>query len=135
MWKATVRMSWASINLENYCAQIGVDFSKAFNDPVELCKAPQDPYLDYRWVIIENRHIPFGVLHLVPLHVGDLPALWEEWFLDAGQHHHHVLKNHPHERATDIWQGEYSDTEHPQEVLGTRWHHSNDSDLRPLRYR
>lgn len=136
MWKADVRRSWARINLEEFCAQIGVDFLNVFNSALEQSSASADPYPQYQWTITESSRLSFGVLHLVPPFVSDLPTLWEEWFIDDdGQIHHHLLRNHPHELATDVWQGELLDTDHPREVLGIQWHHSNDADLRPLRYR
>ncbi len=135
MWKEDVRKNWARIALEEFCAHIGVAFPFVFEKALEYCSSPLDPYSDYRWVIIESSHIPFGVLHLVPPLASLEPTLWEEWFMDRGGLHHHVLRNHPHERATDIWSGELSDVEHPREVLGLQWHHFNDADLRPLKYR
>jgi hypothetical protein len=135
MWKEDVRKIWADINLEKFCLQVGIDFSKSFNRALELSAASADPYPEHQWAITENSRIPFGVLHLVPPSVSNLPTLWEEWFLEDGQLHHHVLRNHAHELATQIWHGELSDTDHPREVLGIQWHHSNDVDLRPVRYR
>ena len=135
MWKEDVRQNWAKINLERFCVQIGVDFASAFEGSLDLCHAPLNPYPQYNWVITENLRIPSGVLHLVPPQVGTDPTLWEEWFAIEGHLHHHVLRNHPHEPATDIWQGDLSDSEHPREVLGFQWHHFNDLDLRPMRYR
>ncbi len=135
MWKAEVRQSWRMIGLEEFCAQIGVAFSFAFEGALENCNSQLDPYLHYRWVVLENSRIPFGVLHLVPPLASPNPMLWEEWFVDEGRLHHHVLRNHPHDRATDIWSGELSDTDHPREVLGLQWHHFNDEDPRPVKYR
>ena len=135
MWKADVRKSWAEINLEDFCSRVGIDFASTFDQPLRLCSASSDPYPLYRWVITENRTIAFGVLHLVPPIVGDDARLWEEWFVRDEQFHHHVLRNHEHAFATDTWQGAPSDTEHPAQVLGIRWHHSNDTDLRPTKYR
>lgn len=135
MWKVDVRQTWENIKLEEFCAQIGVAFSSSFDGALELCDELVDPYPHYRWVITESTQIPLGVLHLAPPRVGIEPTLWEEWFVAEGQLHHHVLKNHADELATDIWRGELSDTEHPREVLGCQWHYFNDVDLRPVRYR
>lgn len=135
MWKKEVRRNWAKIALEEFCVQIGVAFPVAFESALDNCSSTLDPYPDYRWVILENKRIPFGVLHLVPPLPSLKPTLWEEWFVDEGQLHHHVLRNHPHEGATDIWHGELADIEHPREVLGIQWHHFNDQDLRPVKYR
>ena len=135
MWKEDVRQSWTKIKLAEFCARIGVDFASAFYSPLEICTAPLNPYPEYRWVMTENIRMPSGVLHLVPSQVGIDPTLWEEWFEAEGHLHHHVLRNQPHERAIDKWQGDFFDTEHPREVLGIQWHHFNDVDLRPTRYR
>lgn len=134
-WKEHVREIWRDIDLENFCASVGIDFSNIFAGSLELSTAEVDPYLHYRWVIMENHRLPHGVLHLVPPLVGNLPTLWEEWFLDESHLHHHVLRNHAHDLATDLWRGNTSDSEHPREVLGIQWHHSNDADLRPVRFR
>ncbi len=135
MWKEEVSLTWTQIKLEQFCELSGVDFSSAFRMPLDLCVGQANPYPLYRWLVTENPRITSGVLHLVPLRVDVNPALWEEWFVTEGQIHHHILMNHPHEQATDSWQGDFHDTEHPREVLGFHWHYFNDIDLRPMRYR
>ena len=134
-WKEHVRRAWQAIGLEEFCANIGINYQSAFEDCLNSTSANANPYSQYRWEILRNSTIPSGVLHLVPIMVATRPALWEEWFLQADQIHHHVLRNHPYLRATDYWIGDETDTDHPKEVLGIRWHHFNDADLRPTEFR
>lgn len=134
-WKEEVRKAWRSIDLEGFCDRVGIDFHNNFEKPLHMSVAESNPYPQYRWEILPNTRIQTGVLHLVPSFTGDLPALWEEWFIDKEKIHHHVLRNHPHDLATDTWFGEGADIDHPKEVLGITWHHSNDADLRPIRFR
>lgn len=134
-WKEEVHEVWRSINLEGFCTQVGIDFQSNFERSLQSSQAKNNPYLHYRWEILPNARIQTGVLHLVPSFVGDLPTLWEEWFVEEEEIHHHVLRNHLHDVATGTWFGESTDTDHPKEVLGINWHHSNDVDLRPAAFR
>jgi len=134
-WKEEVHEAWRSINLEGFCAQIGIDFQSNFERSLQSSEAKSNPYPQYRWEILPNTRIQTGVLHLVPPSMDDLSTLWEEWFIEEEKIHHHVLRNHPHDLATGTWFGESADTDHPREVLGIHWYHSNDADLRPIRFR
>lgn len=135
VWKEQVRENWRDIDLEKFCGHAGIEFHKNFEISLNSSDATTNPYDHYRWEILDGGRIQHGVLHLVPHSVTELPALWEEWFLDEGLIHHHVLRNHPHHLATDTWLGDVDDTEHPRQVLGAMWHYSNDSDLRPVGFR
>lgn len=132
-WKEAVIERWQEIDLPEFCATIGIDYDAAFLAPLSALTAAENPYADYRWEIMQNARIKPGVLHLIPFQVTAEATVWEEWFFVDGEFHHHVLRNHEHLEGTDTWQG--NDSEHPIEVHDVLWHHHNDGDLRPSRYR
>lgn len=132
-WKTELQAQWEVINLSNFCAEIGIDYQSAFVDSLARSNSPA--YEGYVWEILPNTKINQGVLHGYPASSlrdrPDAPVIWEEWFFVDGEMHHHVLANFANDRATDTWQGDSSDVDHPAEVLNIQWRHFNDAKLIP----
>ena len=127
------------MGVPEFLAEIGVNFEENFLKPLRECQSEVNPYKDHQWSFFRLDRLPPGVLHASPVaKVGESPALWEEWFIEGSENHHHSMRNSTilpgsSEPETSLlhWRSPENDTEHPEEVMDVDWHYFNDADQRP----
>jgi len=141
-WKSELEKVWRDLGVPLFAEQIGIDFEASFLQPLRNSAAEKNPYQDYYWTFFRLDRLPPGVLHAAPLDPvkrnGGAPALWEEWFIEGTEIHHHSMHNHadapanlPAGQSLIKWRSPENDKEHPIEVLDVDWHYFNDADTRP----
>jgi hypothetical protein len=138
-WKSELENTWLELGVPEFFAELGVDFEQNFLAPLLASTLEHNPYAGHQWSFFRLDRLPPGVLHASPLQkVGDAPALWEEWFIEGEELHHHSMRNSrvlPGESEPNAsllhWRSPLNDTEHPEEVMDVDWHYFNDADQRP----
>jgi len=139
-WIGELEKVWIDLGVPEFLSQIGVDFQEAFIAPLRACSFTVNPYREHGWTFFRLDRLPPGVLHAYPLDkVGSSPALWEEWFIEAGVNHHHSMNNSP-AKPDELdgskeylqWRSPHGDDEHPETVMDIDWHYFNDADQRPF---
>ena len=141
-WKSELEKVWFDLGVPFFAEQVGIDFESAFLQPLRNSPAEKNPYADYYWTFFRLDRLPPGVLHAAPLDPvkrnGGAPALWEEWFIEGAEIHHHSMRNNadtppnmPTGQSLIKWRSPENDDEHPIEVLDVDWYYFNDADVRP----
>lgn len=138
-WKSELEKVWRDLAVPALLRDIGVDFEESFLTPLRDCPLEISPYINHQWSILRLTRLPPGVLHASPIDkVGDASVLWEEWFIECSDNHHHALRNQatpppniPAEQSLLHWRSPINDTEHPKEIMDVDWHYFNDADQRP----
>ena len=140
-WKHELERTWLNLELPLFLSQIGLDFEQNFLAPLREFSGETNPYEDYYWTFFRLDRLPPGVFHAAPKKqvTQGGPAIWEEWFIEGSERHHHTMRNHnavpanmPQELSLIQWRSPENDREHPQEVLDINWHYFNDLDARPF---
>ena len=103
---------------------LGIDF-EIFTKP-EISEL----YSNHEWIVMHNSQVG-PVINAVPdISIAD-SVPWEEWFLMAGNLHHHILFKKKHQKCNMTWKGSFDDKEHPKKVLGILWHVYNEKNVNP----
>jgi len=136
-WKQELEKVWLELGVPEFLAGIGVDFETAFLTPLVNSPLEVNPYKEHQWSIFGLDRLPPGVLHASPISkVGAAPALWEEWFIEKSENHHHSMRNSeifsaPEGSEILKWRSPLNDIEHPDAVMDVDWLYFNDADQRP----
>jgi hypothetical protein len=137
-WKLELEKVWLDLEVDLFCKDIGVDFEEAFLLPLRTSHLEENPYAGHYWTFFRLDRLPPGVLHAAPIaKVGSETALWEEWFIEGAENHHHSMRNqHSLISANGSspilhWRSPINDIEHPETVMDVDWHYFNDADQRP----
>ena len=139
-WKVELEKIWLDLELPEFLNIIGVDFEESFMAPLRDSQLDENPYRDYYWTFFRLDRLPPGVFHAAPKNkvVQHEPAIWEEWFIEGPENHHHTMRNHrnipanmPAGESLLDWRSPENDLEHPLEVLDINWSYFNDKDQRP----
>ena len=138
-WKRELEKVWIELEVPEFLMEIGADFEAAFLTPLRNSSLESNPYAGHGWTFFRLSRLPPGVLHAYPLRkVESSPALWEEWFIEGDEKHHHSMRNFSgHEDASKgqgtllNWRSPVGDVEHPETVMDVYWHYFNDADQRP----
>ncbi len=140
-WKLELEKTWLDLELPLFLSEIGLDFEQTFLTPLREYSGETNPYEDYYWTFFRLDRLPPGVFHAAPKKqvAQGTPAIWEEWFIEGSELHHHTMRNHaevpvnmPQELSLIQWRSPENDLEHPREVLDINWHYFNDQDARPF---
>lgn len=139
-WKLEVEKVWLDLEVDVFLKEIGVDFEESFLSPLRASTLEHNPYSGHTWVFFRLQRLLPGVLHAAPISkVGPSPALWEEWFIEGTENHHHSMRNHkslviPPRAGEPVlhWRSPLNDIEHPETVMDVDWHYFNDADQRPF---
>jgi len=105
-------------------AEMGLDAAELFRTRLTV-----DPYRHHRWLV--KRTPTKVIVNAVPEEADQDHLFWEEWYLDAGQTHHHVLSRWTPSRYDGIFDAPARDDEHPPLSFGKRWYWIDDRDMRP----
>jgi len=144
-WKAELEKVWRDLGVPHFLAEIGVDFEEKFLTPLRESRALTNPYAGHSWQFFPLERLLPGVLHAAPLQsvakskgTETEPALWEEWFIEGTENHHHAMRNSlklPADAPENVellhWRSPENDVEHPETVMDVDWHYFNDADQRP----
>jgi hypothetical protein len=122
-WRNLLLSHWEELEIPKFLYRIGVDYQLDFVNPLNHSHLKTNPYSMHDWTLMENSHIPEGVLHLCPKNIGDNQVFWEEWFLLEDGIHHHVLSNNDFLKEQGVWTPPPGDVDHPTIVLNTSWHY------------
>lgn len=140
-WKLELEKTWLDLELPLFLSQIGQDFETSFLTPLREYQCETNPYADYYWTFFRLDRLPPGVFHAAPKSTvtQGTPAIWEEWFIEGSENHHHTMRNHanvppnmPAGESLISWRSPENDIEHPLEVLDINWSYFNDKDQRPF---
>jgi hypothetical protein len=138
-WKLELEKIWLELEVDHFLKEIGVDFEESFLLPLRASNLESNPYYAHTWTFFRLDRLPPGVLHAAPIgKVGSSPALWEEWFIEGAENHHHSMHNEdsskivvPQSSELLHWRSPVNDIEHPETVMDVDWHYFNDADQRP----
>lgn len=139
-WQDGLENAWLDLELPQFLKEIGVDFEAAFLAPLRASTLETNPYSEHYWTFFRLDRLPPGVFHASPQNQvsQNTPAIWEEWFIEDGVLHHHVMRNHaeiPANKPAALelinWRSPNNDIEHPLEVLDIDWYYFNDAELTP----
>jgi len=104
--------------------ELGLDVSVAMED---LFKS----YEGWKWTLM--RHEVFSViLNILPGSGVSAKHFWEEWYIQSGSVHHHILTLDEPETFDEIFVCPESDDIHPPEVWGKTWYVQNRTSMEPL---
>lgn len=107
--------------------RIGLDVAMLFADSKKL---QENPYRNHHWVVKENGG--FLVVNAIPSKEDQDHLFWEEWYLHAGEVHHHILSLWEPSVYQEVFQAPACDDIHPAQCFGSRWFVIEDVDMRPL---
>ncbi len=107
--------------------RIGIDIELLFAD---FKKLQEDPYRNHSWVVKENEE--YLVVNAIPNKEDQDHLFWEEWYLHAGEVHHHILSLWEPSVYQEVFQAPEHDDIHPSQCFGSRWFVVEDVDMRPL---
>jgi len=116
-----------AIGVEKTFLRMGLDFETLFSDSKKL---QENPYRNHHWVVKENEE--YLVVNAIPSKEVKDHIFWEEWYLHAGEVHHHVLSLWEPCAYQEVFQAPERDDIHPPQCFGSRWFVIEDADMRPL---
>jgi hypothetical protein len=104
--------------------EMGLDFAALF-----LTELGDNPYRHHQWLV--KRTPTKVIVNAIPGEGDQDHLFWEEWYVDAGKAHHHVLSRWAPARYDGIFDSPARDDEHPPLSFGKRWYWTDDADMRP----
>lgn len=132
-WKNDIVTQWESLDLEEFCSTLCINYEESFLKPINLSSVTQNPFDGFKFSWLPHSMVKDGLLHLHPIEVSNDQVTWEEWFVAEGVLHHHILWNYTYRETTDSWLG--NDEDHPKTICDVLWHYFNDTDIRPMALR
>ncbi len=109
--------------LEQSFAVLGLDFRTLF--------PTIEAYRDHEW-IVKNLPRIGTIINAVPPEARIRTQPWEEWYIQEGKRHHHVLYLKKPPRHDDIFEAPERDDVHPPRTLGKNWYVIDDPDFSPV---
>jgi hypothetical protein len=105
--------------------RIGLNFKELFGSG----SVQGNPYREHTWLVKESGG--FLVVNAIPAVVDQDRLFWEEWYLNEGEIHHHVLSLWRPHTYHAVFQAPERDDLHPEYCFGSAWYVVEDPDMSP----
>lgn len=113
-----------NLKIDETIEKIGLDFDKVF--PL----SDINPYSNHTWIVKQNND--FLIVNAIPKETDVNKNFWEEWYLNKGEIHHHILTLWEPPYYDEVFSAPKNDDIHPSISFGRKWYVCEDSDMRAM---